>query len=185
MATDLTLAIIALSVCLWIIVIHSQTPIELLLMFQKAQSTASKNGSTMTMPDNDNAYMNLIQESPLVPIKCKVTKAIKRKSTDEGNNAIGTINFSQFPNGVIQASGEIMNDVELFDFDFEIEALAGNKIVVIKNNELFIKREYETIYFIFNTKLFSINNECNLNKKRMRKNVIGRNFVVYFKGSDE
>src|SRR6266498_989559 len=106
MTTDLTCAIIALSLCLWILVIHIQTPVELLI-----QTIISENNSIME-PDNNSAYVNLYQESfDIIPIGCKVTKAITNKSMNE----TGIINFLQFPNGIIQASGEI-NDVIKHDF---------------------------------------------------------------------
>jgi hypothetical protein len=184
MATDLTLAIMALSVCLWILVIHIQSPVELLF-----QMTINKNNSIMTSPNNNNnTYLNLYQED--IPIKCKVTKVIKSKSTND-ENAFGIINFSQFPNGIIQVSGEI-NNVTLHDFSnfyFEIEALDNDKgdKIIIGNDKLLSKREDGIINFIFVTRLFLIDNKCNFNQnqRRIRKNVIGKEFVVYIKESDE
>lgn len=187
MGTDLTLAIMALSVCLWIIVTHIQSPVELLF-----QLNINENNSIITVPDNNNnTYLNLYQEN--IPIRCKVTKVIKSKFMND-ENEIGIINFSQFPNGIIQVSGEI-NNVTQHDFPnfyFEIEDFDDDKgakgaKIVIGNDKLFIKREGGIINFIFVTKLISIDNKCNLNQshRRMRKNVIGKKFVVYIKDNDE
>ncbi|CAB4398888.1 uncharacterized protein OCT59_025462 [Rhizophagus irregularis] len=195
MASDLTLAIMLLSVCLWILVTHIQSPVELLL-----QLTINENNSMITVPDNNNnTYLNLYQED--IPIGCKVTKVIKSKFTND-ENEIGIINFSQFPNGIIQVSGEINNvtrvtqhDVsnlyfEIEDFDDDDKGAKGASKIVIGNDNLFInKREGGIINFIFVTKLISIDNKCNLNQnhRRIRKNVIGigKKFVVYIKNNDE
>ncbi|RIA80466.1 hypothetical protein C1645_792516 [Glomus cerebriforme] len=187
MATDMTLAIIVLSVCLWMIVIHVQSPVELLF-----QTTIGENDKIMIRPDNNNnnnnLYTNLYQESSLdlVPMKCKATKAITSKSMKE-EKSIGIINFLQFPNEIVQISGQI-NNVTKHDFSnfyFEIETSDDESDnIIIKDDKLFIKREDRIMYFIFNTRLFSIDNKCNINQKRMRKNVIGKNFIVYIKEND-
>src|ERR1043165_6091002 len=140
MTKDLTLAIIALSMCLWMIVIHIQTPVELL--FQTKQSTIiGENDLTMISLDNNSTCMGSYQSSfDLVPTWCKVTKAI----TNKEENAIGIINFLQFSNGIIQVSGEI-NDVNFSNFYLEIEA-PDNKVadIIIRDDELFVKRECGT-----------------------------------------
>ncbi|CAG8435259.1 1908_t:CDS:1 [Funneliformis mosseae] len=184
MASDLTVAIIALSVCLWLLVIHVQTPIELL--FQTTKSINENNSITLR-PDNDDVYANLYRESTFdfVPIACKETKAIINVE-----NAIGIITFFQFPDGLIHVSGEINNvtkHVSSKRFYFEIRTLENKGVnVIIRNDELFINRKNdEIIHFMFNTRLISINSKCNINQKRRRKYVIGRKFTVYILEEDD
>ncbi|GES93471.1 hypothetical protein GLOIN_2v1684593 [Rhizophagus clarus] len=165
----------ALSICLWVLVIHIQTPVELLF-----HMNINENNSVITGSDNTNTYVNLYQEN--IPIRCKITKMIKSKSMND-ENTLGIINFSQFPNGIIQVSGEINNVTrhDFFNFYFEIKAFDDTRII-IGNDKLFIKKEEKVIYFIFVTKLFSIDNKCNPNHRKIRKNIIiGKEFDVYIK----
>ncbi|CAI2179180.1 15020_t:CDS:1 [Funneliformis geosporum] len=189
MASDLTVAIIALSVCLWLLVIHVQTPIE--LIFQTTKSIINENNPITLRPDNDDVSANLYRESTFdfVPITCKETKAIISKSMNVVI-AIGIITFFQFPDGLIHVSGEINNVIEHVSsnrFYFEIITLENKGVnVIIRNDELFINRkDDETIHFMFNTRLISMNNKCNINQRRRLKNVIGKKFSVYIMEEDD